>query len=124
MSVLTFILIELSSFCVCLYLFYSLLPHEGLEIVCKCVLLIMGCIFCGLSFGVGDCVHGMWKFLGQELNLSHSSDSAKSLTARPPGDSCGLSGITVFAGCDVSTHRIYPCFTKTVPLFMALKRLW
>ena len=29
----------------------------------------------------------IWKFLGQELNLSHSSDKAESLTARPPGNS-------------------------------------
>ena len=36
---------------------------------------------------------GMWKFPGQRLNLrhssdpSHSSDNAKSLTAKPPGNS-------------------------------------
>ena len=37
--------------------------------------------------------HGMWKFLGQGLKLSHSSnpshssDNAESLTVRPPGNS-------------------------------------
>ena len=32
--------------------------------------------------------HGMQKFPGQGLNLSFSSDNVKSLTARPPGNSC------------------------------------
>jgi len=36
-------------------------------------------------------LHGMEKFLGQGLNLHHSSDlssdNARSLTARPPGNS-------------------------------------
>ena len=34
----------------------------------------------------------MWKFPGQGLNPSHSSDNAKSITARPPGNSprCSL----------------------------------
>ena len=34
----------------------------------------------------------MWKFPGQWLNLSHSSDNTRSLTARPPGNSnqCSL----------------------------------
>ena len=42
------------------------------------------------------CTHSMWKFLGQELNschssdLSHSRDNARSLTARPPGNSWGF----------------------------------
>lgn len=31
--------------------------------------------------------HGMWEFLGQERNLSHSIDNAKSLTIRLPGNS-------------------------------------
>ena len=31
--------------------------------------------------------HGIWKFLGQGLNLSHSSDNAMSLTNGPPGNS-------------------------------------
>ena len=32
-------------------------------------------------------IHGTQKFLGQESNLSHSSDYAESITARPPGNS-------------------------------------
>ena len=32
----------------------------------------------------------MWKFPGQGWNLCHSSDSARSLTARPPGNSPGV----------------------------------
>ena len=32
------------------------------------------------------CVHGMWKFSGQGLNLGHSSDNAESVTTRPPGN--------------------------------------
>ena len=31
---------------------------------------------------------GMQKFLGQGLNPCHSSDNTKSLTTRPPGNSC------------------------------------
>ena len=34
-----------------------------------------------------DCIHGMQKFSGQGLNPSHSSDNARSSTARPPGNS-------------------------------------
>ena len=34
------------------------------------------------------CAHGIQKFLGQGSNLSHSSDDAKSLTTRTPGNSC------------------------------------
>ena len=30
---------------------------------------------------------GLWKFLGQGWDLCHSSDNAKSRTARPPGNS-------------------------------------
>ena len=31
------------------------------------------------------CAHGMWKFPGQGLNQSHSSDNTESLTTRLPG---------------------------------------
>ena len=33
---------------------------------------------------------GMWKFLAQGSNPSHSSDIAQSLTTRPPGNSSNL----------------------------------
>ena len=35
----------------------------------------------------GGCALGMKKFLGQGSNLCHSSDNARSLTARPLGNS-------------------------------------
>ena len=31
-------------------------------------------------FSFFDCIRGMWKFLGQELNACHGSDNARSLT--------------------------------------------
>ena len=34
-----------------------------------------------------DHTHKMWKFPGQGLNPCHSSDNARSLTNRPPGNS-------------------------------------
>ena len=34
-----------------------------------------------------DCACNMWKFLGQGLNASYSSDNTESLTTRPPGNS-------------------------------------
>ena len=43
-----------------------------------------------LLFFFFGCTCGMWKFLGQGLNLSHGSDNAESLTARPPGNSLNL----------------------------------
>lgn len=38
-------------------------------------------------FYILGCTHSLWNFLGQTLNLSHSGHNAKSLTARPPGNS-------------------------------------
>ena len=49
--------------------------------------------FSSFSSSVG-CTHGTWKFPGQGLNpsnssdLSYSSDNPRSLTARPLGNSC------------------------------------
>ena len=63
-----------------------------------------GCLFCFVFFGYS---HGMKKFLGQGLNLSHSSDNAESLSIRPPGNSRVLfcfgctSGIWKFPGLEV-----------------------
>ena len=44
-----------------------------------CVHLLFVCLFV-----LATC--GMWKFPGQGLNSSHSSDNANSLTPRPPGN--------------------------------------
>ena len=37
-----------------------------------------------IFFGGGGHICSMWKFLGLGLNLSHSSDNARSLTTPPP----------------------------------------
>ena len=43
--------------------------------------------FSFLFFFFFCCTLSIWKFLGQGLNPSHSSDIAGSLTTRPPGNS-------------------------------------
>ena len=40
--------------------------------------------------------HGMWTFLCQGSNLSHSNDNAGSLTPRPPGNSQVWRGVGLF----------------------------
>ena len=42
---------------------------------------------CAFFFSFG-CTCGMQKFPGQGSKVQHSSDHTRSLTARPPGNSC------------------------------------
>ena len=57
------------------------------------------------SFLPSYCAHGMQKFLGQGLNLYHSSDNAESLTSRPPGKSSRvfLNTRGIYTASDVHT---------------------
>ena len=57
----------------------------------------------------------MWKFLGQGLNLHHTSDNAKSLTTRPPGNSYSL-----FSILTKGTHRDYRVTFRRLAHFYAI----
>ena len=66
----------------------------------------------------------MWKFPGQELNQSHSSDNAKSLTARPPGNSPKILFFAVLESLRnfipslviTSKHRIFMFIYNLTPI--------
>ena len=45
----------------------------------------------------------MWTFSGQELDLCHRNDVARSLTTRPPGNSC----VFIFSNELLSFHNSY-----------------
>ena len=59
--------------------------HKLVGVYCQEVL-VHFLFFFLLFFGHA---RGMWKLPGQGLNLSHSTDSAESLTPRPSGNSVG-----------------------------------
>ena len=56
----------------------------------QCELLHLSLIFFFFFFFFGPCICDMQKLSGLESNPSHSSDNAKSLTARPPGNALFL----------------------------------
>lgn len=60
-----------------------------------------------ISFFPSGHALGMWKFLGQELNLSHSNDSTGSLTTRSLWNSWNVSVLVSSRGpCTCSRMRV------------------
>ena len=70
------------------------------------------------------CTCDVWKFPGQGLNLSHSSDSAGSLTTRPPGNS--LISILVLISISSTLQLVTPisgCFVNLLLVDFVLSLL-
>jgi len=61
----------------------------------------------------------MWKFPGQGMNPCHSSDNAKSLTPRPPGNS----NFIILNSFIVLNILYFKCTTIKLPIFLYQKIL-
>ena len=91
----------LPSICIYEFLFYSLGNFSQIKLFCLFVCLFVF-VFVFFFFGCTCCIQ---KFLGQGSNLHHSSDNARSLTTRLPGNSLNL-----ICSHSFNLHKIWSVF--------------